>query len=68
MARAAYEFALKWAKTFTGGGMAPIINHQAVGYLLADVAAQIEAAPVHVLEGRALHGHATTTAGTRSAG
>ena len=57
VARAAYEFALKWAKTFTGGGMAPIINHQAVGYLLAEIAAKIEAVPVHVLEGRALHGH-----------
>jgi alkylation response protein AidB-like acyl-CoA dehydrogenase len=43
VARGAYEFALKWAKTFTGGGMGPIINHQAVGYLLADVAARIEA-------------------------
>jgi nitroalkane oxidase len=43
VARAAYEFALKWAKTFTGGGVAPIINHQAVGYLLAEVAAKIEA-------------------------
>lgn len=43
VARAAYEFALKWAKTFTGGGIAPIINHQAVGYLLAEIAAKIEA-------------------------
>jgi nitroalkane oxidase len=43
VARAAYEFALKWAKTFTGGGVAPIINHQAVGYLLAEIAAKIEA-------------------------
>ena len=43
VARGAYEFALKWAKTFTGGGMAPIINHQAVGYLLAEIAAKIEA-------------------------
>jgi alkylation response protein AidB-like acyl-CoA dehydrogenase len=43
VARGAYEFALKWAKTFTGGGVAPIINHQAVGYLLADIAAKIEA-------------------------
>ena len=57
VARGAYEFALKWAKTFTGGGVAPIINHQAVGYLLAEIAAKIEAVPVHVLEGRALHGH-----------
>ena len=43
VARGAYEFALKWAKTFTGGGVAPIINHQAVGYLLAEIAAKIEA-------------------------
>jgi alkylation response protein AidB-like acyl-CoA dehydrogenase len=42
-ARGAYEFALKWAKTFTGGGVTPIINHQAVGYLLAEIAAKIEA-------------------------
>jgi alkylation response protein AidB-like acyl-CoA dehydrogenase len=43
VARGAYEFALKWAKTFTGGGMSPIINHQVVGHLLAEVAARIEA-------------------------
>jgi alkylation response protein AidB-like acyl-CoA dehydrogenase len=43
VARGAYEFALKWAKTFTGGGIAPIINHQAVGYLLAEIGAKIEA-------------------------
>jgi alkylation response protein AidB-like acyl-CoA dehydrogenase len=42
-ARGAYEFTLKWAKTFTGGGVTPIINHQAVGYLLAEIAAKIEA-------------------------
>lgn len=44
VARGAYEFALDWAKTFTGGGSAPIINHQAVGNLLTEVAAKIEAA------------------------
>ncbi len=43
VARGAYEFALKWAKTFTGGGATPIINHQAVGYLLTEIAAKIEA-------------------------
>ncbi|MDN5930821.1 MAG: acyl-CoA/acyl-ACP dehydrogenase [Pseudonocardia sp.] len=43
VARGAYEFALKWAKTYTGGGSSPIINHQAVGHLLAEVAAKIEA-------------------------
>ncbi|MDR6174230.1 alkylation response protein AidB-like acyl-CoA dehydrogenase [Nocardioides zeae] len=43
VARAAYDFALKWARTFTGGGSAPIIHHQAVGNLLSDVAGKIEA-------------------------
>ena len=43
VARAAYEFALKWARTYTGGGSTPIIDHQAVGNLLVDVAARIEA-------------------------
>ena len=64
VARAAYEFALKWAKTFTGGGVAPIINHQAVGYLLTDVAAKIEACrymcwkAAHYLDTHANSGHA----------
>ncbi len=43
VARGAYEFALKWARTYTGGGSGPIIDHQAVGNLLVDVAARIEA-------------------------
>ncbi|BBY65060.1 acyl-CoA dehydrogenase family protein [Mycolicibacterium helvum] len=43
VARGAYEFTLKWAKTYTGGGTVPIINHQAVGNLLTEVAAKIEA-------------------------
>lgn len=43
VARSAYEYVLKWAKTYTAGGSAPIINHQAVGYLLAEVAMKIEA-------------------------
>ncbi len=43
VARSAYEFAHKWARTFTGGGTVPIIEHQAIGHLLADVAARIEA-------------------------
>jgi acyl-CoA dehydrogenase len=42
MARAAYEAALKWAKTYTGGGPHPIIHYQNAGYLLGDVAARIE--------------------------
>jgi alkylation response protein AidB-like acyl-CoA dehydrogenase len=43
VARSAYEFALEWAKTHTGGGSVPIIEHQAVGYALAEVAMKIEA-------------------------
>ncbi len=43
VARSAYEYVLKWAKTYTAGGNAPILHHQAVGYLLADVAMKIEA-------------------------
>ena len=43
VARAAYEYILKWAKTYTAGGEKPIIHHQAVGYLLAEVAMKIEA-------------------------
>jgi alkylation response protein AidB-like acyl-CoA dehydrogenase len=43
VARGAYEFALKWAKTYTGAGSGPIIQHQAVGHLLTEVAAKIEA-------------------------
>ena len=44
VARAAYEWTLDFAKTFTGGGTVAIIEHQAVGYALADVAMKIEAA------------------------
>jgi alkylation response protein AidB-like acyl-CoA dehydrogenase len=43
VARTAYEWALNWAKTYTAGGREPIIHHQAVGYLLTDVAMSIEA-------------------------
>jgi alkylation response protein AidB-like acyl-CoA dehydrogenase len=43
VARSAYEYVLKWAKTYTAGGNVPILHHQAVGYLLADVAMKIEA-------------------------
>ncbi len=41
--RSAYEYTLKWAKTYTGGGDKPIIYYQAVGYMLADAAMRIEA-------------------------
>jgi alkylation response protein AidB-like acyl-CoA dehydrogenase len=44
VARAAYEEALQFCKTYTAGGPRPIINYQNVGYLLGDVAARIEAA------------------------
>ena len=44
VARAAYEAALAWAKTYTAGGPHPIIHHQYVGYVLGDVAGKIEAA------------------------
>ena len=57
VARAAYEFALKWAKTFTGGGVAP--DHQPPGRRLPARRGRREdrGVPVHVLEGGALHGH-----------
>lgn len=44
VARAAYEWALDFARTYKGVGSVPIIEHQAVGYALADVAMKIEAA------------------------
>ena len=43
MARAAFDYALTYAKDRTAFGSA-IINHQAVGFRLADCATQIEAA------------------------
>lgn len=43
VARAAYEYTLEWAKTYTAGGDKPIIMHQAVGYMLTDIAMRIEA-------------------------
>ena len=43
VARAAYELALKWCKTYTSGGPRPIIHYQNAGYILGDVAARIEA-------------------------
>jgi nitroalkane oxidase len=44
IARAAYEAALTFAKTYTAGGPSPIIEFQYPGYVLGDVAAKIEAA------------------------
>jgi alkylation response protein AidB-like acyl-CoA dehydrogenase len=43
VARSAYEFALQWSKTRSAGGGMPMIHHQAVGYMLADIAMKIEA-------------------------
>jgi alkylation response protein AidB-like acyl-CoA dehydrogenase len=43
VARAAFEAALEWAKTYTAGGPQPIIHYQNAGYILGDVAARIEA-------------------------
>jgi butyryl-CoA dehydrogenase len=41
--RAAFEFALGFARTEKRGGVHPIIEHQAVGYALADAKTAIEA-------------------------
>jgi alkylation response protein AidB-like acyl-CoA dehydrogenase len=41
--RAAFECALQFAKTQKRGGSVPIIEHQAVGYALADAKAKLEA-------------------------
>jgi nitroalkane oxidase len=43
VARSAYEYVLQWAKQYSAGGNLPILHHQAVGYLLAEVAMKIEA-------------------------
>ena len=51
--RAAFEFALDFAKTQRRGGAQPIIEHQAVGYALADAKASIEAS--RCLNWRACH-------------
>ena len=51
--RAAFDWALNFAKTEKRGGAAPIIGHQAVGYALADAKMAIEA--VRSLSLRAAH-------------
>ena len=62
VARAAYEDALDWAKTYTAGGPKPIIHYQYPGYVLGDVATKIEAARVfcwktaHYLDQHDYHG------------
>jgi butyryl-CoA dehydrogenase len=42
--RAAFDFALHFARTERRGGIHPIVEHQAVGYALADAKMKIEAA------------------------
>jgi alkylation response protein AidB-like acyl-CoA dehydrogenase len=44
--RAAFQFALSFARNERRGGIQPIIQHQAVGYALADAKTAIEAARV----------------------
>jgi acyl-CoA dehydrogenase len=62
VARAAYEAALTWAKTYTAGAPHPMIHFQNVGYVLGDVAARIEACryfcwkAAHYLDGHDYHG------------
>jgi butyryl-CoA dehydrogenase len=51
--RAAFDFALHFARTEKRGGVYPIIEHQAVGYALADAKTTIEAA--RYLSWRACH-------------
>src|SRR6185437_9060100 len=51
--RAAFEYALHFARTEKRGGIHPIIEHQAVGYALADAKTTIEAA--RYLSWRACH-------------
>jgi alkylation response protein AidB-like acyl-CoA dehydrogenase len=51
--RAAFAFALHFARTEKRGGVHPIIEHQAVGYALADAKTTIEAA--RYLSWRACH-------------
>jgi butyryl-CoA dehydrogenase len=51
--RAAFEFALHFARTERRGGILPIIDHQAVGYALANAKMAIES--VRYLSWRACH-------------
>jgi alkylation response protein AidB-like acyl-CoA dehydrogenase len=59
--RAAFNFALHFARTEKRGGAHPIIEHQAVGYALADAKTTIEAA--RYLSWRACHALDTQSAG-----
>src|SRR2546428_13948777 len=53
MARAAYDVALAYAKERRTFGK-PIIEHQAVGFRLADMATQLQAAELMVLRAASL--------------
>jgi butyryl-CoA dehydrogenase len=59
--RAAFDFALTFAKTEKRGGIHPIIEHQAVGYALADAKTSMEAA--RYLSWRACHALDTRSPG-----
>lgn len=59
--RAAFEFALHFAQIEKRGGVHPIIEHQAVGYALADAKTTIEAA--RYLSWRACHAVDTQSPG-----
>ena len=59
--REAFEFALHFARTEKRGGVHPIIEHQAVGYALADAKTTIEAA--RYLSWRACHAVDTQSPG-----
>ena len=62
VARAAYEAALDWAKTYTAGGPRPIIHYQYPGYVLGDVAGRSRCASyfcwktAHYLDQHDYHG------------
>lgn len=59
--RAAFDFALHFARTEKRGGVQAIIEHQAVGYALADAKTTIEAA--RYLSWRACHALDTQSSG-----
>jgi butyryl-CoA dehydrogenase len=59
--RSAFDFALKFAKTEKRGGVHPIIEHQAVGYALADAKTALESA--RYLSWRACHALDTQSPG-----
>ncbi|MHC4126662.1 MAG: acyl-CoA dehydrogenase family protein [Planctomycetota bacterium] len=42
--RAAFEYALDWCRNYRAAGIDPIIHHQNVGYMLANLKMKIEAA------------------------